>query len=350
MSNFHKFHRMNTKEYQEEIKNIQNNLSSDRRMLSDSFAEESSLEKGLKGDWKKEGYTIYSSDLNVSDSDAWNSLKELVKNGFKGGVYYDTQDQKDVWHQFNNEESVEKVKNLIQNGKAKFSGMGKFIYAKDLSNNPVGGLINDTNEVLNNWVKEDHRRKGISTQMHLAAEKHHGKLGSGSLSEEGKLLWSQPNRPFGKEELDKGLKGDWGREGYVLKYHGINSRDFSSKTSKTPEWETHLVTAHLPSGEEVGRYEFVHHHEKPYKNKLFSNVVNTHKDHKRKGLANAAYNLIENKLGIVLEKPVGENLQTEDSKALWSQPSRPFGKEELEKMSKGFAEIYELLAKAKLKK
>lgn len=45
-----------------------------------------------------------------------------------------------------------------------------------------------------------------------------------------------------------------------------------------------------------------------------------------------------------------EDAFSDNAKAFWSQPNRPFGKEELEKMSKGFAEIYELLAKAKLKK
>lgn len=172
MSNFHKFHRMNTKEYQEEIKNIQNNLSPDRRMLSDSFTEDSNLEKGLKGDWQKEGYRL--------------------------------------------------------------------VYNKD------------------------------------------------------------PNED-------------------VL----------------------HHITAYAPDNKIAGRYSFVFHGKDT---NIYPYDSMTHDEHKRKGLANTAYKLIENKLN---SKVMSSSDQSKDAKALWSQANRPFGKEELEKMSKGFAEIYELLAKAK---
>lgn len=124
------------------------------------------------------------------------------------------------------------------------------------------------------------------------------------------------------EELDKGAKGDWQKEGYSLKY-------LEPKTEyhkKQPDFTVHTIKAYDNNGNETGTYDFIEHHaNKQYQGQIFPNNVYTKKEHQQKGLASAAYKLIEDLTDKKLSKPIGEDLQSDSAKALWSQPNRPFG-------------------------
>jgi hypothetical protein len=78
------------------------------------------------------------------------------------------------------------------------------------------------------------------------------------------------------------MRGDWEEKGYVLRYCGITDSD------RIDSWVVHTIQAYAPSGQVVGRYDFIQHREG-----LFPNTANTSADHRRKGLATAAYSLIE---------------------------------------------------------
>lgn len=130
------------------------------------------------------------------------------------------------------------------------------------------------------------------------------------------------------EELDKGAKGDWQKEGYTFKY---------IKPEKGPGYRTdmssHQIEAFDKNNNKVGSYTFFEWHEpesigsfsgkKIKRNPLEVWSANTQEDHKRKGLASEAYKIIENITG---KKVYPGGSQTKEAKALWSQPSKPFGK------------------------
>lgn len=114
------------------------------------------------------------------------------------------------------------------------------------------------------------------------------------------------------EELDKGLKGDWQKEGMKFDHN------FSSDKKEL------IVHAFDNNGKEAGRYHF----SVPYEGhwKMHVEEAHTHPDHRRKGLATAAYQIAEKVMNGKIT-PTG-NQQTESAKALWSQPNRLFGKSE----------------------
>jgi len=107
------------------------------------------------------------------------------------------------------------------------------------------------------------------------------------------------------ENLIKGLAGDWQKEGYTLTHQKQN--DLST------------ITAHTKDGEVAGMYSFNHH---PHH--LEADDAWTDIDHRRKGLASAAYQLIESKTRKKI-KSMPHRMQP-DGEALWAQPNRPFGK------------------------
>jgi len=133
----------------------------------------SQLEKGARGDWKSEGYRV----------------------------------------SFEQESS-----------KNPYAGLGRFI-AHDSQGNQVGYLAlyphrSKANEMVGAVkIEEQHRRKGLASHMYSVAEKTLGKKINPDInnSPDAKALWNQPKRPFGKSELEKGLNGDWKKEGYKLK-------------------------------------------------------------------------------------------------------------------------------------
>jgi GNAT superfamily N-acetyltransferase len=136
------------------------------------------------------------------------------------------------------------------------------------------------------------------------------------------------------EPLKKGKSGDWRSEGYTFKLHP--SRSIQDGPAA---WKEHRITAHGPDGEEVGAYGFQQHPPREWtKNQPVLTVQNalTRKPHQRKGLASEAYRMIEEHTGLQLHPDGGHNKttgkweasrysQTNASRALWNQPNRNFG-------------------------
>ena len=130
------------------------------------------------------------------------------------------------------------------------------------------------------------------------------------------------DKAFGKTELNKGAQGDWKKEGYSLKHQAIPEVFRGKQTG----FITHHVTALHPSGEEIGHYQFSQWpDEGGDSHYLDVNSSNTQPEHQRKGLATAAYQLVENNTG---RKIAPQGMQTASAVKLWAQPNRPFGKTE----------------------
>jgi len=277
-----------------------------RRMLSDSFYD-LPLEKGVMGDWQKEGYKI--------------THEGNPKSGFK------------VLAMSPKGEIVGKVPVAITESKRK----------------PILTAENPT-------IHVDHRRKGLASAMYQYAENISGGIFKPdlSLTLSAKKMWAKPDRPFGgkkkyfqhliskSEELDKGAKGDWQKEGYKIIY--------------TPDKSSPHVTYHNykiidKNKKKVGSVSIVEQHTKDPSH-MVSDISNFYPSytkiephHQRKGLASAVYTHAEKKVRKKLEP---SEMQTPDAEKLWSQPNRPFGKsEELDKITKGFEELFGFLAKAK---
>lgn len=159
-------------------------------------------------------------------------------------------------------------------------------------------------------VHKDHRRKGLATEAYKYVEEKSGKKVAPSTSQTGdaRNLWAAKDRKFGKSEdiqmdkLEKGIKGDWSKEGYNIshKEHGnaIN------------------VSAHNKDGKEVGSVR-VDPHEDDY-HSIGSNL-SVHKDHQRKGIATAMYQHARKITG----KPFhptegGDSGRTPDGKKFWA--------------------------------
>jgi GNAT superfamily N-acetyltransferase len=138
------------------------------------------------------------------------------------------------------------------------------------------------------------------------------------------------SKKMAASELVKGAKGDWKKEGYTFKFHKPKVEMFNGKHDIT----SHRVTAHDSQGNRVGDYNFSEWPEaSKYKGLLHVTFSGTDPDHQRKGLASAAYSLIEKQTGKKLHSNNGN--RSADAKALWNQPKRPFGKGELNKGAKG---------------
>ena len=222
-----------------------------------------------------------------------------------------------------------------------------FNEANQRFNHPeLGGLIGsatfestkgDKNEgeVGHVHVDENHRRKGIASEMYKLFEKSTGMKAKPSTAqyENAKKLWAQPNRPFGKsEELDKGAKGDWQKEGYKIK--NLPYKDFIKKFPKYSESNS-LMPHHI-----VSNADEVHYALSPDKKIIGHLAVKEHgpyllpvdsfvkEEHRRKGIANELYSTAELYHGLSLEPSDNPADQSADAEALWAQPNRPFGKSE----------------------
>jgi ADP-ribose pyrophosphatase YjhB (NUDIX family)/GNAT superfamily N-acetyltransferase len=209
------------------------------------------------------------------------------------------------------------------------------------------------------FVSPDDRRKGIATGMYQYAEKLTGKkMNPGETQTDmGKKLWGDPNRRFGKSKgLEKGLNGDWEKEGgyhfeiYPSPSGGVHIRAYhpsvmwgNNFVSESGNGEHSVSTSIMPDTflEKYGRDFSVPYEDSrirnniPGKGGMVSSVTvdssgqihgsNTYPSHQRKGLATELYLKAQNFLG----KPVKpDTAQSSDAKALWNQPNRPFGKSE----------------------
>lgn len=142
------------------------------------------------------------------------------------------------------------------------------------------------------------RAAHLRGDSHIQAFVHLGKKGSIRKSE---------------ESLDKGINGNWQDEGYTLTHTNLPGGNKQ-------------VDIHHADGSEVGRFVFAN-----IDNKLVADSSYVNPKHRRKGLASAAYKLVEQKNKIKVQP---SNNQTKAAKKLWSQPNRPFGKSE-ESLEKG---------------
>ena len=132
------------------------------------------------------------------------------------------------------------------------------------------------------------------------------------------------------EDMEKGARGDWKKEGYTLEFNKPYTQTYSKKGVRVPHFTEHTIVAKSPNGEIVGKYVFNDHHDTSDP-RLYAYTSMTHSDHQRKGLATAAYRMIENHTKKKLTIPKDPDWQSEKAKALWSQPNRPFGKSQLTK-------------------
>lgn len=110
------------------------------------------------------------------------------------------------------------------------------------------------------------------------------------------------------QPLSKGARGDWEKEGYRLEHNA--------------EPGFHTVTAYDKAGNVAGTYKF---NQSAKYGTLKPSYAFTEPQHVRKGLASAAYNLVEKNVGIKLQP---DDTQTDEAVALWNQPNRTekFGK------------------------
>lgn len=130
------------------------------------------------------------------------------------------------------------------------------------------------------------------------------------------------------EDMEKGLKGDWKKEGYKIVYGN--------------PYSDHLGTVHTihvippntqnfnPSSDDGAAWFQINELDHPeYGKHLQVSESNVLPEHRRKGIASAVYRKIEEDTGLKII-PFKEE-QTPEAKALWSQPNRPFGKSQLAK-------------------
>jgi hypothetical protein len=129
------------------------------------------------------------------------------------------------------------------------------------------------------------------------------------------------------EELEKGIKGDWQKEGYKITHkwvdkHG-NLSDQGHINTHTP-----VVYAETKNREHAGIVQT----DKHPKGGVKINYTEVEPAHRRKGLASGMYSYLEKLTGQKLERP---SSQTPAAQNLWGQKKRPFGKtEEPEKVGK----------------
>ena len=123
------------------------------------------------------------------------------------------------------------------------------------------------------------------------------------------------------KKLEKGMNGDWQKEGYEIRHEKTGGR---SEIKGLREAKPHTgieVTAHK-DGKQVGRTIFTSHPDHP--NKLYPIESGVDPEHRRKGLSSAMYSHAEKHTG----KPVIQGNSSEAAKQMWNQPKRPFGKSE----------------------
>lgn len=193
------------------------------------------LEKGLKGDWEKEGYTI------------------SHKKSPHGGIYVQAHDRHGKlagfasigYHDWDNSEDSEGVP----------------VFSKT----PTDHIMSFETE-----VEPAHQRKGLASAMYQYAEQYYGvPMEMGSLSDDAVKLWRQPRRPFGKSTLEKagrcweGYEPTPGKKPYSkgscrkIKKSELNKSDVSLhlinqfEGSPTSPTEHHYSVKH--KGQEVGR-------------------------------------------------------------------------------------------------
>lgn len=125
----------------------------------------------------------------------------------------------------------------------------------------------------------------------------------------------------------------WEKIGGTLKSLRKMIEEKMQKSDAPPEYKISHVThaADADGGDRI--HVSVHHGAERvghanfwvYHQSLVPDATAVHKDHRRKGLANAMYQHAEKVTGKRIERP-DDDSQTNDAKAFWDQPNRKFGR------------------------
>lgn len=122
------------------------------------------------------------------------------------------------------------------------------------------------------------------------------------------------------ESLEKGLKGDWKKEGYTV-HHSVN--DFGSSN---PAEHQHKIEVRAPDKSVAGNFIAEN-----TKGKWMMTSAHVKEAHRRKGIHSGVMSHMESKLGTKFHPHVskyGEDKQSADAKSVWANPKRTFGKSE----------------------
>lgn len=132
-----------------------------------------------------------------------------------------------------------------------------------------------------------------------------------------------------KDGLIKGQNGDWKSEEYDFE-HEVSPQEHIVPSDYDPKKHAFTIVA-SKNGQTAATAHFSHAGQH-----IVPDQTDVEPGHRRKGLASEIYRQAEHLAGKKI-KPSTD--QTSDAKALWSQPSRPFGKSEseLEKGAREFA-------------
>jgi 8-oxo-dGTP pyrophosphatase MutT (NUDIX family)/ribosomal protein S18 acetylase RimI-like enzyme len=149
--------------------------------------------------------------------------------------------------------------------------------------------------------------------------------------------------------LHKGLRGDWKKEGYTLKV--VHERELghgepSDPAEKDPTRRAFGIRAYDPAGNRVGFASFDHEAANPYRDQhpesyIYPREVGVSKNHRRKGIATAMYQMAEKVSGKRLRpEDLRGGQQTAAARYLWSQRRRPFGRGyKMPKLAKSHVEV-----------
>jgi GNAT superfamily N-acetyltransferase len=228
----------------------------------------SELEKGIHGDWKAEGYKLRYHG---------NNRFYHVIQAFKG--------RKKVGH---------------------------VAYSREPTRNPREPSFG-YHQVPAGYVDEGHKGKGLYQEMLKMASQHAKQLGNKGIASRGfqrsdaaTQAWMKLNPKVEQgwagaapaedlllnEELDKGLKGDWEKEGYSIRH---------KESVWEPTGTKHLdITVHHPKYGIVAEANFTD----KYGDSWYPHNVSVHPSHQRKGIASAMLDHAIKSTGKPLESTV----------------------------------------------
>lgn len=125
--------------------------------------------------------------------------------------------------------------------------------------------------------------------------------------------WDTASRGLDLPEImEKGLKGDWQKEGYKINHKGsLQGGDLE-------------ILAHDKAGNKVGYSQI----DREPNGTIYNSWIHIGEDHRRKGIASGMLSYAENLTGRKLSQAslVEDTGFSPEGKALWTQPNRPFGK------------------------
>jgi len=138
-------------------------------------------------------------------------------------------------------------------------------------------------------------------------------------------LTEDPQYYTNLKDLEKGLKGDWEKEGYQWSGYEFEHDE--------PDRVGHKIVALDRDHNMVGEYNFSYD---PKDNTLTPDSVWTHEHHRRKGLANEAYRQAEIDTN---RRLTPASAQSPEAQSLWDNPGRSFGRLHKNDKSNRFREL-----------